>query len=116
VFDRVLFRPAVALVAGSFLLAACSGDPNVQRVSEPVTSLSVGDPGNVSATALARGMTRAGFSRAEILEMGPAIRRALVTTGGAQARREGQIAAVFSHMDGNLYVTSETSGTFTVSI
>ena len=113
---RFQIQPAVVLIACSFFLAACGGDPNVQRVSEPVTSLSVGDPGDVSATALARGMTGAGFSRDEIIEMGPAIRRALVTSGGAQARRDGQIVAVFSHMDQRLYVTSENSGTFTVGI
>ncbi|SEP23797.1 hypothetical protein SAMN04490248_14810 [Salinihabitans flavidus] len=109
-------RRAVFLLVSVLALASCAGDPNVQRVSEPVTSLAVGDPGDVGAMALAQAMTRAGFSRAEILEMGPQIRRGLADNGGAQARRKGRIVALFSHMDGRLYVTSANVGTFTVDI
>lgn len=111
---NVGLRVIVLLVTG-LAIAGC-GDPNVQRVSAPVTSIAVGDRGEVSALALARGMTRAGFTRDEVLELGPSIRRAVATSGGAQARRDGRIFALFSHMDGQLYVTSGNTGTFTIDV
>lgn len=93
-------------------VAACSADPNFRRVSDPVTSISVGEPGEVSAASLARAMIRAGFTRDEILELGPGIRRSLASNGGAQARREGRVHALFSYMQGRLYVTGSNTGTF----
>lgn len=97
-------------------LGACGNDPNIRRASEPVSPIAVGDPADVNAMALASAMIRAGFTREQILNLGPSIRRGLATNGGAQAQRDGRVAALFSHMDGRLYVTSESSGTFTVRI
>ena len=93
-------------------VAACSADSSMRRVSEPVTSISVGEPGEVSAASLAQAMVRAGFTRDEILELGPGIRRSLATNGGAQARRDGRVLALFSYMQGRLYVTGANTGTF----
>ena len=109
-------RNFVARVAGfvafALLLASCTADSNLRRVSDPVSSLAVGTPGEVSAMTLASAMLRAGFTREEILELGPGIRRSLAESGGAQARRQGEILALFSITEGKLYVTSGSSGTF----
>jgi len=109
-------RRAVATLVILLVLGACGSDPNLNRVSEPVSPIAVGDPVDVNAMSLASAMVRAGFTRKQVLDLGPSIRRGLATNGGAQARRNGQIAALFSHMDGRLYVTSEGTGTFTVEI
>lgn len=98
----------------SAVLAACGGDPNMIRSTAPVTTVNIGEPGEVSAMSLAQAMLRAGFSRSEILEFGPGIRRSLAESGGAQARREGQLFALFSYREGKLYVTSARTGTFVV--
>lgn len=100
----------------SLLVAACAGDTSLRRATDDVAPLSVGDPGEVNAHALASAMTRTGFSRDEVLELGPQIRRALAERGGAQARRRGQVHALFSHSDGQLYVTSGNTGTFVTSM
>jgi len=101
------------MLAMTAALGGCSGaDWAVQRTTENVSSISVGDPGEVNATVLASAMLRAGFTRAEILDQGPRIRRALATKGGAEARRDGEMIALFSHKEGALYVTSAQSGTF----
>ncbi|TVQ42509.1 MAG: hypothetical protein EA424_07850 [Planctomycetaceae bacterium] len=108
-------RVAMALIIPSFL-AACAADSNVRRVSEPVSPVSVGEPGDVPADALAGAMLRVGFSPQEILDMGPSIRRSLTQGGGAQARRQGELVALFSIWQGALYVTSNDTGTFIVEI
>lgn len=95
-------------------MAACAADPNVRRVDAPVSSISVGEPGDVSADALALAMLRVGFSPDEILDMGPSIRRSLTQSGGAQARRGGELVALLSIWQGTLYVTSSETGTFVV--
>ena len=58
-------------------LAGCASDTSYQMANDNVNMVSVGDPGEVSATSLAKAMIRAGFSHDEILELGPDIRRAL---------------------------------------
>lgn len=95
-------------------LAACAADSNVRRMNNTVTQMPVGEPGDISAMTLARAMTRVGFTREEILEFGPGIRRSLATSGGAQARRADELVALFSHMQGRIYVTSGNTGTFVV--
>lgn len=107
----LLLRISV-LAAFSFLLSGCAGDTNLRRVSEPVTSMSLGSPGEIRAVTLASAMLRSGFTREEILDLGPGIRRSLAESGGAQARRQGEVIALFSHKEGKLYVTSATGGTF----
>ena len=111
-------RPGrLAAVLALAVLAACSEiDRNVGRVEGDVATVAVGDPGEVHAIALARAMLRTGFTRPEVLEKGPGIRRALATSGGAEARRDGEIVALFSHKDGALYVTGARSGTFVVDL
>lgn len=108
---NLLVRTSILFVFPLFL-AACAGDSNLRRVSEPVTSMSLGTPGEVAAPSLARAMLRAGFTREEILDLGPGIRRSIAESGGAQARRQGEVVALFSYKEGKLYVTSTNSGTF----
>lgn len=102
------------LVAGA--LAGCASDTSYRKANDNVSTVTVGDPGEISATALAKAMIRAGFSHDEILELGPGIRRGLSESGGAQARRNGEIVALFSHKGGKLYVTSGSSGTFVTNM
>lgn len=110
-----LVKPALFVIVAA--LAGCAGiDKNVARESEDVSTVTVGDPGEVSAMVLARAMLRAGFNRAEILERGPKIRRGLAVSGGAEARSNGQVLALFSHKEGVLYVTSASSGTFSMKL
>lgn len=108
-------RVALALIIPPFL-AACAADSNVRRANVPVSPVSVGEPGDVSADALAGAMLRVGFSPQEILEKGPSIRRSLTQGGGAQARRRGELVALFSIWQGALYVTSNDTGTFIVEL
>lgn len=110
--SRNLVARSAGFAGVVILLAGCAADSNVQRVSEPVSSVAVGSPGDVSAMTLAGAMLRAGFSHEEILELGPGVRRSLAQGGGAQARRGGDVFALFSYNEGKLYVTSASSGTF----
>lgn len=111
-YSRSLIVRTTGLTLAALLLASCAADSNLRRISEPVSSIAVGSPGEVSAMTLASAMLRAGFTREEVLELGPGIRRSLAETGGAQARRQGEILALFSLNEGKLYVTSASSGTF----
>lgn len=111
-YSRKLVVRTTGLTLAALLLASCAADSNLRRVSEPVSSIAVGSPGEVTAMSLASAMLRAGFTREEVLELGPGIRRSLTETGGAQARRQGEILALFSLSEGKLYVTSASSGTF----
>lgn len=108
-------RIALSLMIPCFL-AACAADSNVRRASVPVAPISIGEPGDVSADALAGAMLRVGFSPKEIMDLGPSIRRSLTQGGGAQARRQGELVALFSIWQGALYVTSGDTGTFIVDL
>jgi hypothetical protein len=110
---RPLVGCAPLACAGLLLaLAGCSGiDRNVDRVDSAVSPVTVGEPANVAATDLARVMLQAGFSPQQILDQGPGVRNSLALTGGAQVQEGGQIVALFSIMDGQLYVSSQTRGT-----
>ena len=111
---RVRVITGVLLLA---VLAGCSGtDRAFDRATGEVNSIAVGDPVDIDAMVLARAMLRAGFSHEEILDKGPGIRRSLASSGGAEARRRGTIVALFSHKEGELYVTSAQSGTFVVAL
>lgn len=101
---------AFLLLSGG--LVGCASDASFRKVNDQVSTVSVGDPGEVSANSLVKAMIRARFSNDEILALGPGIRRSLSDSGGAQARRGGEIVALFSHKNGKLYVTSGASGTF----
>ena len=106
------FFLTIVLFSAVLVGACASHDPNVIRMEETVTPITVGEAGAVSALELAEAMLRAGFSREEILEHGPAIRNALATSGGAQVRRGRFVAALFSIADGKLFVSSLSRGTF----
>ena len=85
---------------------------NLKHASDPVAPVPVGEPGEISPGTLAEAMIRAGFTRQEVLDLGPGIHLSIEKTGGAQARRHGEIFALFLYKEGKLYVTSATSGTF----
>lgn len=108
-----MMRVSTALVSIALVLifAACS-DSNVRRMDSPVVPIAVGETALLSATSLAKAMLRAGFSREEILEYGPAVRNSISMQGGAEVKRSNAIQALFSVHDGTLYVSSRTSGTF----
>ena len=111
------FRPLLVALFGAVLLTGClANDVNFERLKQDVNSVAVGSPIEVDAMTLAKVMLRAGFSSERILEVGPSVRRSLAGTGGAEIRKKGRIQALFSHMDGRLYVTSSTSGTFSVQL
>lgn len=99
--------PVVALAA----LTAC-GDMNVTRNFSAVTAISSRETASLTAQDIVIAMARTGFTRQEILDHGPAVRNALSVQGGAEVRRDGNVTAIFSVMDGALYVVSQRGGTY----
>ena len=99
-------------MAGIFLSGCVSPDDNLAKMSQPVANVVVGEAAEVSARDLAEAMLRAGFTREQILQHGPQVRRSLATSGGAQVRDGRAIGALFSVHGNHLYVTSRTRGTF----
>lgn len=113
----VSFAALSILVA--LALAGCSTtgmDRSVVLATEPVTAISVGDQTMVPAYDLADAMLRAGFSREEVLQHGPAIHSALATSGGAQVRQGKAVSAIFAVYGERLYVTSLARGTFVIPL
>jgi hypothetical protein len=99
-----------AALAVTLALTACA-DPNLQRAGRAVVPISAGETAQLSARDIVSAMSRTGFSRQDILDHGPALRNALSMKGGAEMRRDGRVAAIFSIMDGSLYVVSRSGGT-----
>jgi len=113
---RVVLR-ALSVVSLLLVLAACaSTDTNIQRFEQTVTPVQTDETADVQALVLARGMAEAGFSRAQILEYGPAVRNALARSGGAQIADASNVLAIVSVLDGRLYVVSNEVGTVVVPI
>ncbi|RBI83661.1 hypothetical protein DRV85_15055 [Rhodosalinus halophilus] len=100
-----------ALTLALAVLAGC-GDMNVTRNFSAVVPMTGRETVRISAQELVAAMARTGFTRQEILDHGPAIRNALAVQGGAEFRRDGNVAAIFSVMDGSLYVVSQRGGTY----
>jgi hypothetical protein len=108
---RARVRQAALAVALALAAAGC-GDPNVTEDFRSVVATGGRETVQVPARDLAETMARTGFTRQEILDHGPAIRNALAVQGGAEFRRDGAVAALFSVMDGSLYVVSRRGGTY----
>lgn len=99
------------------IIAGCvSPDDNLAKMSQPVASVVVGEAAEISAYDLAQAMLRAGFTREQILDQGPQVRRSLATSGGAEIRDGKVIGALFSVHGNQLYVTSRTRGTFVLPL
>ena len=107
-------RVALVLGLAAMLLSGCAGAINqsVILADQAVTPITDGTATWVSPETLAEAMLRAGFTRDEILELGPQVGRALATAGGAQVRRGKAVAALFAVNDSSLIVTSTSRGTF----
>jgi hypothetical protein len=99
-----------------FVTACASTDVNIERFEQTVTPVQTDETADVPALVLARGMAEAGFSRAQILEYGPAVRNALARSGGAQIANSSSILAMVSVLDGRLYVVSNETGTVVIPI
>lgn len=110
--------PVLAAVAIGIALGGCSAtiDRSVMLATEPVIPVSVGEQAFVSAFDLAQAMLRAGFTRDEVLKLGPSIHSALATSGGAQIRQNRQVSAIFAVYGDRLYVTSLARGTFALQM
>lgn len=111
-----LIKHTGLIAALAMALSACASDSNMRRSAAPVNEVAVGEPGDVRAETLASAMLRVGFSADEVLTLGPSVRRSLVLSGGAEARRQGELIALFSHAQGRLYVTSTRTGTFVLDV
>ena len=109
---------ALAALAIGLPLGGCSAtmDRSVMLATEPVVPISVGEQAFVSAFDLAQAMLRAGFSKQEVLRLGPSIHSALATSGGAQVRQNKQVSAMFAVYGDRLYVTSLARGTFALQM
>lgn len=103
----------VLLGFGFFLMVAgcATTDVNVQAFERAVTPVQTDETADVPALVLARAMAETGFSRAEILEHGPAIRNAIASAGGAQIADGSRALAMVSVMDGRLFIVSNEHGT-----
>lgn len=109
---------AVAAITLGVAVGGCSAtmDRSVMLATEPVVPISVGEQAFVSAFDLAQAMLRAGFSKQEVLRLGPSIHSALATSGGAQVRQNKQVSAMFAVYGDRLYVTSLARGTFALQM
>ena len=109
---------AVAAITLGVAVGGCSAtmDRSVMLATEPVVPISVGEQAFVSAFDLAQAMLRAGFSKQEVLRLGPSIHSALATSGGAQIRQNKQVSAMFAVYGDRLYVTSLARGTFALQM
>ena len=106
-------RAAAIVCAGLLALGGCTTvDPNFARMNDTVVPVPVGEVTAVPAMALAKAMLRAGFTRQQILDHGTEVRNALATAGGAQVRQGNTVDAIFAVHAQELYVTSQTEGTF----
>ena len=118
--NSLAVRVAAALAALTLgvALGGCSAtmDRSVMLATEPVVPISVGEQAFVSAFDLAQAMLRAGFTRDEVLKLGPSIHSALATSGGAQIRQNKQVSAMFAVYGDRLYVTSLARGTFAMQM
>jgi hypothetical protein len=93
------------------LVASCA-DRNMADTFRAVVPVSGSETATVPAEDMVAAMSRTGFTREEILAHGPAIHNALAVKGAAEVRREGSVTAIFSVMDGSLYVVSRRGGTY----
>jgi hypothetical protein len=107
---RATVRLGVALATAA-LLTAC-GQANMTGAGRAVVPITASETARLSARDVFVAMSRTGFSRQDILDHGPALRNALSMKGGAEVRRDGRVAAIFSIMDGNLYVVSRRGGSY----
>ncbi|MCG5527336.1 MULTISPECIES: hypothetical protein [Halorhodospira] len=108
-------RPRLLLLALLVVLGlsgCATTERGVAMSREAVTPITVGQATPVGADELAEAMLRAGFDRDQILDIGPAIRNALATSGGAQVRDDSSVEALFAVHSGRLYVTSRSRGNF----
>lgn len=105
-----MIRMLSVFAAGTVLLGCA--DSNVTRSTAAVAPITVGDTARVSAHDMALALLRAGFTAQEVLDHGPGIRNALSTRGGVQVRREGNVFAVISVLDNELYIVSQSGGTY----
>lgn len=115
-------RLPLLAVAASFIggvaLSACTAnmDRSIQLSTDPVVPVSVGEQAFVGAYDIAQAMLRAGFTRGEVLQLGPAVHSALATSGGAQIRQNRQVSAIMAVYGDRLYVTSLARGTFALQM
>lgn len=113
----LLLRAGISGVLVTSLLTGCASmDATVALTQQVVTPMATGEAADVLADDLALAMIRAGFSREEVLEYGPALRNALATSGSAQMRNGGQVSALFAVFGDQLYVSSRTRGTFAIAL
>ncbi|MEQ9257997.1 MAG: hypothetical protein RIG84_02745 [Roseovarius sp.] len=106
-----------AMGAGLAALQACSEmDRNVARADDFVVPVTVGETRVLTASQVANAMIKAGFTYDEIVELGPGLRNAVSTRGGAEVRRGKYIHALFSVQNDRLYVASRTAGTFVLAL
>ncbi len=120
----LLGRPCVALTLVLVLLAlevgGCGGW--FKRSSDDsLTQLRVvprenADQADLSGEDIVRVMERVGFSDEQILQLGPALHRALQTTGAAEIRLGKKTEMAFGVNGERLFITSRTRGTFVYNI
>lgn len=104
------------LVVASMMtvLGGCATPP-------PAASIRVNPVANAEVVSLSADdvvlvMRAAGFSRQQILELGPPMRNALATAGGARIEQLGKIEAIFVFEKNMLYVSSRHTGGFVYNV
>jgi hypothetical protein len=117
-------RPSVAGTLALVVLALTAGgcgrwfkgssDDSVIQLS--VVPHENADQADLSAAAILRIMERVGFSDAQILQLGPALHRALQTAGAAEIKLGKKTEMAFGVNGERLFITSRTRGTFVYNI
>jgi hypothetical protein len=74
------------------------------------------DQADLSAEDILRVLERVGFSDEQILQLGPALHRALQTAGAAEIKLGKKTEMAFGVNGERLFITSRTRGTFVYNI
>lgn len=102
----VLFA-AVVLTAGMIGAPGCSSPAKLD-----VSAFPNPDVAALTADDVVVVMRQAGFSDAEIVDVGPDLRNALATSGSAHIRSQDKTEAIFAIERSYLYVASRRRGSF----
>jgi hypothetical protein len=106
------FMPGLVLLAGFTGVSGCGSSPKEEKPALDVTPITGRDVVALSADDIVRVMRRAGFTDVEIVTVGPYVRNALATAGGARLKLDNTVDAMFAVDGNNLHISSRRAGSF----
>ncbi len=115
----VLVKPLVALVLVSCLAiplgsggVGCAARPQAREGALRVTAFSNREQTELSPDDVVRVLRRVGLVDEEILEVGPEMRNALASSGGARLQKGVTVEAMLAVDADRLHVSSRRTGSF----